>query len=234
MSDIIERFKQAASEEDESVKLIQEGTWEQDYKYQLRTDVFEFEGRYFEHTQSRSGSPFTDWDYGESWVLEVTPVTTFCRKTVYLAGNPKPGRVKLYAAGPMEGLSIQEMSGWRSALKLGVSTTVDILDPVRRVPFHATPSGEFCNDEYAKIVYDADMEDIDNSQICLFNLRRDAGRGVGTHMELMYAWMTGKRCIVWTDKEDFRHPFYICMHHVWVYSLEEAIEAINKEANALH
>jgi len=53
-------------------------------------------------------------------------------------------------------------------------------------------------------------------------------------MELMYAWMTGKRCIIWTDKGDFRHPFYTCMHHVWVYSLEEAIEAINKEAHALH
>jgi len=88
MSDIIERFKQAASEEDESVKLIQEGAWEQDYKDQVKTDVFEFEGRYFERTQERSGSPFTDWDYGESWIAEVNPVTTFCRKTVYLACNP--------------------------------------------------------------------------------------------------------------------------------------------------
>ena len=45
--------------------IQEEGDWEVDYKYQHITNIYfqEGTGKYFEMTMSRSGSPFTDWDY---------------------------------------------------------------------------------------------------------------------------------------------------------------------------
>lgn len=45
--------------------LQEEGDWSVDSKYQHISNIYfqEGTGKYFEMTMSRSGSPFTDWDY---------------------------------------------------------------------------------------------------------------------------------------------------------------------------
>jgi len=52
-------------EEDEII-IVEEGEWIQDGKCQYRSRIFEVDGKYWEYYQSRSGSPFTDWEYEES------------------------------------------------------------------------------------------------------------------------------------------------------------------------
>lgn len=47
-------------------RLIDEGEWEDDGKYQYRDVIFEYlarEGEYYRFTQSRSGSYFSDYEY---------------------------------------------------------------------------------------------------------------------------------------------------------------------------
>lgn len=45
--------------------LQEEGEWSVDIKYQHISNIYfqQSTGKYFEMTMSRSGSPFTDWDY---------------------------------------------------------------------------------------------------------------------------------------------------------------------------
>lgn len=62
------------TEEDPSVgfEVIEAGEWTQDCKYQLKDWIFRYEGRFYQLTDSRSGSPFTDWYYdSDDWAAEI-------------------------------------------------------------------------------------------------------------------------------------------------------------------
>lgn len=49
---------------DEGVyQIVDEGDWNQDYKYQHRYIVFKHKDKLYQLLVSRSGSPFTDWYY---------------------------------------------------------------------------------------------------------------------------------------------------------------------------
>lgn len=70
------------TEEDpsEGFEIVEEGDWTQDHKCQFKDWIFKHEGKFYSLTESRSGSPFTDWYYAsEDWgsqveVEEVEPV----------------------------------------------------------------------------------------------------------------------------------------------------------------
>ena len=56
------------------LEVVEEGDWTQDYKYQYsETIVKDDEGNHFMLSNSRSGSPFTDWEYGEPSITQVVP-----------------------------------------------------------------------------------------------------------------------------------------------------------------
>lgn len=64
----------AITEDDysEAYEVIEEGEWTQDNKYQHREIIFKYQGKYYSLTESRSGSPFTDWYYdSDDWDDEV-------------------------------------------------------------------------------------------------------------------------------------------------------------------
>ena len=53
-------------------EVIEEDEWTQDHKYQLKDWIFKYEGKFYQLTENRSGSPFTDWFYGSDyWEAEV-------------------------------------------------------------------------------------------------------------------------------------------------------------------
>jgi hypothetical protein len=60
-------------EDNEKLEVIEEGGWIVDYKWQYCTIIVKYEGKYYEITQSRSGSPFTDYEYSPSTIIEVAP-----------------------------------------------------------------------------------------------------------------------------------------------------------------
>jgi len=59
---------------------VEEGDWVQVYKQQLKEIVFKYQDHFYSLTESRTGSPFTDWYYdSEYWpdevdLVEVVPV----------------------------------------------------------------------------------------------------------------------------------------------------------------
>lgn len=56
----------------EELALVEEGNWEQDYKWQHKTDVYkDDDSNFFMIHNSRNGSPFSDWNYGEPTVQQV-------------------------------------------------------------------------------------------------------------------------------------------------------------------
>ena len=140
----------------------------------------------------------------------------------------------IYLAGPMEGVSVDEMNGWRRELvRLLESKTsfgsegfsepppFKILDPTRRTTFHDKPTEDF-----AKVIFNQDLHDIDRSDICFFNMRRSGAKAWGTCMELMYAYTKGKIIIVLENADDPPHPFIEAMNTHKVYSLKAAADII--------
>lgn len=127
---------------------------------------------------------------------------------------------KIYLAGPMEGLTAEQMQGWRKEMTAQLAW-LQIYDPTRRIEYH---SGDGIN--RARFLFQMDLKDIDESDIIFVDARAKAGRGTGTSMEVMYAWMKQKPIIVWADPEDFHHPFYQAMETYRVYSISEGVQII--------
>jgi nucleoside 2-deoxyribosyltransferase len=99
----------------------------------------------------------------------------------------------IYIAGPMEGITVEQMTGWRNEFKDKLSGYgITILDPTRRMPFHSKDGID-----RARFIFQKDLKDIDASDIVFFDIRYNAGRGTGTSMEAMYAWMKMKPIITW-------------------------------------
>lgn len=56
------------------LEIVEDEEWTQDHKYQYKdTIVKDDEGNHFMLSNSRSGSPFTDWDYGTPYIYQVVP-----------------------------------------------------------------------------------------------------------------------------------------------------------------
>lgn len=55
------------------IETVEEGSWEQDGKYQFCEAIFKHEDEFYCVSQSRSGSYHSDWYYNDPDVYEVTP-----------------------------------------------------------------------------------------------------------------------------------------------------------------
>lgn len=53
------------------IKIIQEGDWTQEHKYQLQEVIVKYDGIYYQLWRTRSGSYHSDWFYGETTVQPV-------------------------------------------------------------------------------------------------------------------------------------------------------------------
>ena len=130
----------------------------------------------------------------------------------------------VYIAGPMEGLTESEMKGWRSDIT-GILTggwDISVKDPTRRLPFR----GDDDNMNRARMIFRADLMDIDRSQVVLFDFRKGKGYAWGTAMEAMYAFTKGIPLVVWVNPEDPKHPFLEAMATTKVFTMHAAAEAV--------
>lgn len=132
-------------------------------------------------------------------------------------------RLKVYLAGPMELVSLEDMTGWRRELThLLAVKDIEVYDPCVRIPIHLTNPTM----NHHRKVFHADLMDIDNCDVVFANVQRDAGRGTGTSMEIMYSWMKHKPVILWVKEGDPEHPFYESIYCEKHTGLAEAANAI--------
>ena len=148
----------------------------------------------------------------------------------------------IYLAGPMEDTTLTEMKDWRERVKTRTEFSgIKILDPTRRVGYH--DALEFDSLQFGSIalenprdmfqsslnisrrIFKQDMQDIANSKVILANVKRNAGKGIGTNMELMFAHTKNKIIILWAGSDDTTHPFYESIYTEKHYSLENSVDA---------
>ncbi len=68
----------------DKLEVVEDGGWTQDYKYQHQdTVVKDDEGNHFMLSNTRSGSPFSDWDYGEPNICQVEPKVETITRVVW-------------------------------------------------------------------------------------------------------------------------------------------------------
>lgn len=59
----------------ETVKIIKQGDWENDYKdYCFREDIVKFDNKFYRVVHNRSGNYYSDYEYGDIDIEEVKPV----------------------------------------------------------------------------------------------------------------------------------------------------------------
>jgi hypothetical protein len=134
-------------------------------------------------------------------------------------------RQHVYLAGSIEGLTYEEMTGWRKyatqQLKL---KGIDTLDPTRRITYHDQKDKAYA----AARVVKHDLQDIHNSSVILVDLRDSTpGRKWGTVCEVAHSHTKNKIIIAVTDKEQFKHPFIEFYATEIHHSLDDAIEAVS-------
>lgn len=68
-------FSEGGLEEDGlNLRVVEEGEFEQDYKYQSAEVIFTDGEKFYSATVTRSGSPFTDWYYEDYGYADITEV----------------------------------------------------------------------------------------------------------------------------------------------------------------
>jgi hypothetical protein len=64
----------------EDWKLIEEGEWADEGKYSYARDIYRYQGKFYAHYKSRSGSYFSDYEYNnEDYLEEVEPTEKIIR-----------------------------------------------------------------------------------------------------------------------------------------------------------
>lgn len=74
--DILALFDEDDEADETVLECVDEGEWTSDGKYELKSDVYKHipTGRFFCINSDRSGSYYSDYEYGERYCHEVKPV----------------------------------------------------------------------------------------------------------------------------------------------------------------
>jgi nucleoside 2-deoxyribosyltransferase len=110
----------------------------------------------------------------------------------------------VYLAGPIEGLTVEQATGWRRQAKVYLNDLdIDVLDPTRRTSYINDKS-----EHAAARVWKADLQDISYSSVILANLSDDLpGKKWGTVAEIAHSHTKNKIIIVLLAENQWVHPF---------------------------
>jgi nucleoside 2-deoxyribosyltransferase len=136
----------------------------------------------------------------------------------------------VYLAGPMEDKTRDEMCAWRRKCHEYLNEMgILVLDPTRRISFHKQLDKNLQNEirgmNVCQRIFKQDLQDIADSRVVIADVRRKSGRGTGTSMELMFAHMKNKIIILWTEDDDYPHPFIEAIATEKHYTLEDVLSA---------
>ena len=75
-SKLAESILYAYDEELDELEIIEEGEWINEYKNtDSKETIVKYKDKYYKLSESRSGDYYNDYEYGDTDVIEVTPVT---------------------------------------------------------------------------------------------------------------------------------------------------------------
>ena len=134
----------------------------------------------------------------------------------------------VYLAGPMAGMSGEEMKHWRNqATYIIQNADIPVLDPTRRTPYHiANLNDRGLERNLANRIFKQDLRDIARCEVLRVDMRNHEGvKAQGTAAEVMFAHMKHKVIILWKNPEDHLNPFMTAMATEVHDSLTDAIDA---------
>jgi len=139
----------------------------------------------------------------------------------------------VYLAGPMAGLTAQDMKEWRDYAKEKLkSADIRVLDPTRRISYHDQIfDDKGLNQNIANRIFKQDLRDIARCEVLLVDMRDMPGiKGQGTAAEVMFAHTKNKVIIMWVPPISTLNPFMAAMATEVHKTLEEAVEACIEHA----
>jgi nucleoside 2-deoxyribosyltransferase len=123
----------------------------------------------------------------------------------------------IYLCGPINGCTDEECKDWREAVK--ARWPGETLDPMRR-----DYRGK--EDQSVNEIVEFDKIDVTNSDVILVNYDKP---GVGTSMEVLYAFERGKLVVVVAKEGVSISPWLRYHSHKILHSFEEAVVWIADE-----
>ena len=158
--------------------------------------------------------------------------------------------LRVYLAGSIEGKEMKD--DWRFRFKdyadgiwvrdfdMHSRHPVAWVDPTRRESFHndlLAINEDFAHfTEYVNLckkVMTMDLMDIDTCDMMLADCRYTHGRGIGTSMEMMYAYQKNIPVIMWKDPGQVLHPFLVSIATGIYYDKEAATKAVLEYADTM-
>lgn len=133
--------------------------------------------------------------------------------------------IEIYEAGPIEGCTLEEATGWRTKIKTEFfeeirAQQIKILNPMDGKMDVVNPGEIICPENYklqkshrplitSQAIFARDIAMIDTADIILANFTASIGKiGIGTMFELGYGYAMGKMLVVIaTEKRHLNHPF---------------------------
>lgn len=110
--------------------------------------------------------------------------------------------MKVYLGGPINGCTDDEANGWRDKVKAELAASGwEAIDPMDR-----DYRGQEMEPGIAKAIVENDKLDIDGADVLLMNCPKPS---VGTSMEVLYGYMTGKRVICVIPKGSTPSPWLV-------------------------
>lgn len=68
---------------DKAVKIVEDGDWIDDGKYSFKDTIVTYQDTYYQISESRSGSYFTDYHYNDPEIFQVAPRVETIVKTFW-------------------------------------------------------------------------------------------------------------------------------------------------------
>jgi nucleoside 2-deoxyribosyltransferase len=132
--------------------------------------------------------------------------------------------MKVYLAGKMEAITLEEAQKWRNKVKAILEPhNIKTLDPCRRI--------HNFEDRYLKRIFELDLLDIRNADVIIADLENIGETpSHGTAMELFYAnYMLEKPVIGFRSFKGKKHPFIEQVVTEFVSTPERACEVLLEE-----
>ena len=134
---------------------------------------------------------------------------------------------QIYLAGPISGLTLEQVTTWRTAAK-NLLSDFEVLDPARDIETLVSTDGTFSpNFDESHALADRDFDEVRSCDAVLANLLEAEHVSIGTCFELAWAYALKIPTFVVLPKDGGPHNHTFIRHFsVAVFSLEDAAKLL--------
>jgi len=140
----------------------------------------------------------------------------------------------MYLAGPITGLSYEQVTEWRTTVTQTLEGIITCVSPMRGKIYllnevKIEDAYEHYNMSSQKAIFARDMFDVARTDSLFVNLLNAKRVSIGSVMEITYAWVLRKPCIIVMENDNIHHHAMIREAAPWIVTtVDEGIEIARK------